>query len=520
MKRFIAPWIICLLAVTAMVPPAPSFAGFAAQPAVPDDDDDADDDAEEAVPDPDQAPDADAGDDDAEPVPEAGDDAAGGDDGAAADDTAAASEGSDATSDDDDSTTSAAAGGTGDDASVAEPGGDDDGVTDDGDDDPVDTASGADDDSDDDDSDAPAAQYAGLEDARTRERNDREEDIDSDDDGFRYRRGEFVALGVDDRDLARLTAAGFRVKERHRLSALNGEAVLLSGPARMKDDDALDQVDDLIDDAAHAFNHLFDRTAALVRPAGKAERVSRRACPCRIGVIDTGVAGTLPDLKRTRLIQQGFNGGTPDPALHGTIISSLIAGTEPTPGTRTEIIVADVFSGPRRTAGSALAVVRALDWMAAQKVAVINVSLAGANNPVVADAIKRLTARGHIIVAAAGNDGPAAPPAFPAAYPGVIAVTAVDAAQNVYRYANRGAYVAFAARGVDVVGLGPDGQPRAVTGTSFAAPSVAIRLASTLKTPDPAAARAAITSLEREARDLGAPGRDTIFGAGLIGDRP
>jgi Subtilase family len=296
---------------------------------------------------------------------------------------------------------------------------------------------------------------------------------------------------------------------------------LLRGPTRLKDDDdGLSEVEGLIDEASYAFNHLFDRTSAMVRSAGKKERVTRRACPCRIGVIDTGVASALPDLKRTRLVQQGFNGGAPDPALHGTIISSLIAGTEATPGARTEILVGDVFSGPRRTAGSALAVVRALDWMAAQQVAVINVSLSGANNPVVADAIMRLTQRGHIIVAAAGNDGPAAPPAFPAAYPGVIAVTAVDEARNVYRYANRGAYVAFAARGVDIVGLGPDGQPRAVTGTSFAAPSVAIRLASSMKAPNVVAARAAIASLEREAVDLGAPGRDPVFGSGLIMEKP
>ena len=304
------------------------------------------------------------------------------------------------------------------------------------------------------------------------------------------------------------------------MTSLNGQAVLLASPARVKDIDALVQLDGLIGDASHAYNHLFDRASALVRSGSKPQRVARRACPCRIGVIDTGVAGALPDLKRTRLVQQGFNGGTPDPALHGTIISSLIAGTEPAPGSRTEIIVGDVFSGPRRSAGSALAVVRALDWMAAQKVAVINVSLSGANNPVVADAIARLAARGHIIVAAAGNDGPAAPPAFPAAYPGVVAVTAVDEKQAIYRYANRGSYIAFAARGVDVVGLAPDGTTKIVSGTSFAAPGVAIRLASSLKAPDPAAARAALAGLEREARDLGAPGRDPVFGAGLIADRP
>ncbi|WP_310474785.1 S8 family serine peptidase, partial [Sandarakinorhabdus sp.] len=331
------------------------------------------------------------------------------------------------TGDDDDGPAAATSGGGADDDDDAPTAGggdaagnddDDNGAADDRNDAPGDApGSSAADDNGDDGADLPAAaQYAGVEDSRQRARLDKQEAIESDDDGFRYRRGELVALGVDDAGIARLTRAGFRVLERHKMASLSGQAVLLASPARVKDIDALVQLDGLIGSAPHSLNHLFDRTSALVRSGGKPQRVTRRACPCRIGVIDTGVAGTLPDLKRTRLVQQGFNGGAPDPALHGTIISSLIAGTEPAPGSRTEIIVGDVFSGPRRSAGSALAVVRALDWMAAQKVAVINVSLSGANNPVVADAIARLAARGHIIVAAAGNDGPAAPPAFPAAY--------------------------------------------------------------------------------------------------------
>ena len=545
MSRLTVPVLLCLAGLVAGAWPVALAAGAAVQPADPGADDDDNDDPDEAVPDPDDAPDG-GGDSDTGSGESAGGDQA--DDGGADADGAGTDDGADdggqataSSSDDDggdDSSTTATTTSGGDDdddgdgqaaatSSTAEAANDDDddddddGAADDGDSAAGSASTTTDDDDDDDDASQPA-RYVGVEDTRTRERLDKEEDIESDDEGFRYRRGEFVALGVDGRDIGRLSAAGFTVVERHRLTALDGEAILLRGPARKgsDDDDTLRSIDDLIGDATPAFNHLFDRTAALVRPAGKAERVPRRACPCRIGVIDTAVAGTLPDLKRTKLVQQGFNGGAPDPGLHGTIISSLIAGTQAAPGTKTEIIVGDVFSGPRRTAGSALAVVRALDWMAAQKVAVINVSLAGANNPVVADAIRRLTARGHVIVAAAGNDGPAAPPAFPAAYPGVIAVTAVDATQKVYRYANRGAYIAFAARGVEVVGLGPDGQPRAVTGTSFAAPSVAIRLASTLKGPDPAAARAAITALEREARDLGAPGRDPVFGAGLIVDQP
>jgi hypothetical protein len=526
------------------------------QPADPGDDDNDDNDDADAVPDPDDQAGTDNG-DGTDDAADAGDAAAGdggagdsGDDGAAAaagdsddddstaagagtgDDDDGAAAGTGAGDDGDDDGAAAAAGGSDDDdntgnASNRDDDGDD-GSADDRDDQSPGGGAGADDDDADDADDrddqraddADPLRYVGVEDARTRSKLDRAEGIDSDDEGFRYRRGEVVALGVDAAAIVRLQQAGFRLIERHRLTALGSDAVLLAAPARIRDVDALVQVDGLIGSASHGFNHLYDRSATLVRSAGKAQRPQRRACACRIGVIDTGVAGTLPDLKRTRLLQRAFNGGQPDPALHGTVISSIIAGTQPAAaGSRTEIMVGDVFSGARSTAGSALALVRALDWLAAQKVAVINVSLSGPANPVVADAINRLVARGHVIVAAAGNDGPAAPPAFPAAYSGVVAVTAVDEKLGVYRYANRGSYIAFAAKGVDVMGLGPDGSVRIVSGTSFAAPAVAIRLASAIKLPDPAVARSALAALTAEARDLGAPGRDPVFGAGLIGDR-
>ncbi|MBA4748553.1 MAG: S8 family serine peptidase, partial [Sphingopyxis sp.] len=151
-------------------------------------------------------------------------------------------------------------------------------------------------------------------------------------------------------------------------------------------------------------------------------------------------------------------------------------------------------------------------------VPVINISLSGPRNPVVASAVARITKRGHVIVAAAGNDGPAAPPVFPGAYEGVVGVTAVDGANRVYRYANRGNYIDFSARGVAVSAIDADGALRDATGTSFAAPVIAARLAAQLRKPDAAASQLAIRALEAQARDLGAPGRDPIFGAGLIGD--
>src|SRR6185369_5392587 len=75
---------------------------------------------------------------------------------------------------------------------------------------------------------------------------------------------------------------------------------------------------------------------------------------------------------------------------------------------------------------SAFAIAAALDWMVQNRVAVVNISLAGDNNALVALAVHRASERGTIVVAAAGNAGPDAPPSYPGALPEVIAVTAVD----------------------------------------------------------------------------------------------
>jgi subtilisin family serine protease len=174
-------------------------------------------------------------------------------------------------------------------------------------------------------------------------------------------------------------------------------------------------------------------------------------------------------------------------------------------------------AGPQ--SGSAASLIAGLSWLAQSGVPVINVSLTGPPNPAVAKVLQNVADKGVIVVAAAGNDGAAAPPAFPAAYPQVVAVTAVDWARRPYRYANRGPYVMFAALGVDVLADAPQA-PHAVSGTSFATPVVAVELARRLARADPAAARKALDALAAEAVDLGAPGRDPVFGYGLIESRP
>jgi len=349
---------------------------------------------------------------------------------------------------------------------------------------------------------------------------DKRDRIETDDEGFRYRRGEFVALDLGADELAQLKADGFEVVESTQLDTVTGTLLLLRAPASLTDEAALDTLDGLADPDSVGFNHLFDGAAVKTTRRRDATVPQRMACGCEVGLIDTGVASSLDKLSHVTITQRAFNAKDTEARMHGTAVASIMSGTTRNPARATKIVVADIFSGPRDTSGSSFALIKAIDWLAGQGVPVINISLSGPRNPAVAKAVARITARGHLVVAAAGNDGPAAPPVFPGAYEGVVGVTAVDAQDRVYRYANRGDYVDFAARGVAVTTLDQNGAVRDATGTSFAAPVIAARLAAKLRKPGVEASRKAVRELEAEARDLGAKGRDPVYGAGLIGDSP
>jgi Subtilase family len=348
---------------------------------------------------------------------------------------------------------------------------------------------------------------------------DARDGIEVDKDGFRYRKNEFVALDLPQSDIALLQAEGFRVIETARLDSIGSTASLIKAPARRSDQDMLSQIESISEAASISFNYLFDTSTARIKKVSKAAVRKRAACGCDVGLIDTGVATKAGMFKHVQVQQKAFNGPAVIPKIHGTGVAYLFAGTENgAMKKRTRVFVGDIFGGDRSQAGSSFALVKALDWMGQMKVPVINISLAGPRSVAVAKAIEGLTRKGHIVVAAAGNDGPVAPPVFPGAYPGVVAVTAVDAQSKVYRYANRGNYIDLSSHGVEVPLIDNGGVPVVATGTSFASPTVARKLARAMTKPDVAAAKAAVAAVEREARDLGAPGRDDIYGHGLVSD--
>jgi hypothetical protein len=318
-------------------------------------------------------------------------------------------------------------------------------------------------------------------------------ELEADPGGMPIVRSQILGLGMSAGAIEQARAAGFQIA---RTDALHADAALvtLRAPAGMSTRRALRRLREADPQGVYDFDHLHLESGVVVGAVGFGQ--SSAANGPRIGLIDSGVG----DGVRVS-VQRAFATETAVAGAHGTTVAGLLSSAAP--GAR--IYAADIYGGAP-TGGASSALARALSWLASENVAVINVSLVGPRNRVVEAIVARLVARGFVIVAAVGNDGPAAAPLFPAAYDGVVGVTGVDARDRVLIEAGRGAQVDFAALGV---------QGR-VRGTSYAAPLVAARLAANLPAPSAEYAQSAIATVRSQARDLGARGRDDVYGYGLI----
>jgi subtilisin family serine protease len=334
-------------------------------------------------------------------------------------------------------------------------------------------------------------------------------------------RGEVVLQSPSVALLDAAQAAGFRPLRDEKLEPLGLSLVTLQSPPGLDTASALALLRRLDPQGAQDFNHLYLPVGAVSEPTpaqAPSAQAGRPTADARVGLIDGGVDPRHPALRGVPLRSQGCDGRSV-PDRHGTAVASLLVGQAPpflgaVPGAA--LYAADIYCG-EPTGGSVEAVLRSLAWMAQERVAVVNMSIVGPPNRVLEQAVKAMLARGHVLVAAVGNDGPAAPPLYPASYAGVVGVTGVDPRQRVLPEAAQGPQVMFAAPGSELAVAGTDGRAYVTArGTSFAAPLVAGLLARQLREPSLAASQDALALLARDAVDLGAPGRDPVFGVGLV----
>lgn len=336
-------------------------------------------------------------------------------------------------------------------------------------------------------------------------------------------RGVLMLLLPEDR-LPEVRALGFTVRRTQPLSGLGRVLVRLEVDPGVGLGMAARRVRAALPGAVVDYNHLYDSGASDTPGARVAEppRAGVSGGGWVVGVIDTAVDGAHPALQGVAINARDFVAGAGiRPTGHGTAIASVLVGSShslavPVPA----LYAASVFfeREPGLVTATSEALVQAMSWMIENAVGVINMSLTGPPNELLHAAVTEAASRGALVVAAVGNNGPAGAPLFPAAYDGVIGVTAVDARNHIFVYANRGRQVSFSAPGVGVRVAKSGGGYADEDGTSLAAAHAtlviaAARAASEREGSSPAEV---VERLKARARDLGDQGFDETYGHGLI----
>lgn len=343
--------------------------------------------------------------------------------------------------------------------------------------------------------------------------------LEMDQRGLPITRAVIVALSPDPDALARALLRGYVIQDDRQLQGIGQRLVTLLVPRGTGTREALRALRSADPAGQYDFDHLYLESAAApavaVRPVRNAVAT---AVDIRVGLIDGGVDAAHPVFQRRPPVVSGCNGRS-QPSAHGTGVASLFVGwsenfSGAAPGA--ELLAVDVYCGGDAPGGRMRDVVAGMSELAAADARVINMSIVGPDNAVLGAAVRALQARSIVIVAASGNDGPNAKPLYPAAYPGVVAVSAVDARQRVLPEASGGKHVSFAAPGADLLAAAPQGRFQQVRGTSYAAPLVAGMLARELASPGADSAEI-LQRFAATAEDRGAKGRDNRYGYGLIG---
>ncbi len=345
--------------------------------------------------------------------------------------------------------------------------------------------------------------------------------LEADPHGDPVLRGEILAWDPSPGALDAARTAGLRVAREERFEELGQTLVVLRVPDGAATAQVLERLRALDPQGHYDFNHIYTGSGAVPAAAAASGVAPQPASDTPgVGLVDGGVERTHRALHAASITAWGC-GGTQHPSAHGTAVAALMVGRDgrfrgAAPGM--PLYAADVYCGDDPAGGSAERIAAALAWLAHEQVGVINVSLVGPPNQALERVVAAMVRRGHLLVAAVGNDGPAAPPLYPASYPGVVGVSGVGRNGEPLPEAARGPQVMFAAPGNNMVSAASGEPPyRTIRGTSFAAPIVAGLLAAKLQHPDAVRARDAIDALARSATGLSKGTVSNSIGYGVVG---
>jgi subtilisin family serine protease len=199
-----------------------------------------------------------------------------------------------------------------------------------------------------------------------------------------------------------------------------------------------------------------------------------------VALLDSAPDSAHRELASVRIVPLDASAPPAAPGLHGTLLAGLVAASSGNAyGIRGVAPGSDLAAIPvcgREAAGAAetcglFEILRALDLAWKQHARVVNLSLVGPSNPLLERAMSRLEGLGVALVAAAGNEG-TEQARYPAAYPSVLGVGAIDRGGQRYARGNTGLSVDLLAPGVEIVSTAPRSSFAFGSGTSLAAAHV------------------------------------------------
>lgn len=353
----------------------------------------------------------------------------------------------------------------------------------------------------------------------------RENGIDPDDD---FEPGEVLVANPPRNFDRRVKELGFGVLERVQMKDIGFEIWRLETPPGMSVRDAIQALGKSFPGLTIDANHRFDLSARAGLFPEKAVGWKKVGLNCgkgvRIGMVDSGVDVKHPALKGQKVKYISFHDKkrNPAPPVHGTAIAAMMIGKPQKNGWSgllpgASLFAANMFEIDKsdKVVGNSVALLKGINWLAKQKVHVVNLSIAGADNKMLRLANKLAQKKGLILIASVGNWASTKRPAYPAAYSNVIAVTATNVGRKIYSKANQGKYVDFSAPGVGVWTAIPGGG-KVQSGTSFATPYLSVLIGLDIAKGAKANAKALRAKYRRQVVDLGKNGRDPVFGWGLI----
>ncbi|MFW5980392.1 MAG: S8 family peptidase [Halanaerobiaceae bacterium] len=252
-----------------------------------------------------------------------------------------------------------------------------------------------------------------------------------------------------------------------------------------------------------------------------------------VAVLDTGIVLDHPDLEDNLIKGKDFIDEDSDPYddspdfSHGTHVAGTIGAVtnnnEGIAGINWDVNIMPVRV-MEETSGTSSQLAAGIEWAVDNGADIINFSLALTTNSspqVLEEAVKYAYDKGVILVGAAGNEG-STPISYPARFPEVISVGAVDSNKKQASYSNYGEELDLVAPGSDILSTNTPVEQNGEThyytkssGTSMAAPHVsgiiALLLDAGYNNPDKI-----IKLLQQSAEDLGTDGFDEKYGYGLV----